>query len=66
MFQKGQRITVVNGDFSYTGVVAEDTPLMSPVQTLRLEDDRDVVHAARVHACMKSLVDSIDAVMNAK
>lgn len=65
MFQKGQRITVVNGDFSYTGVVAEDTPLMSPVQTLRLEDDRDAVHASCVHARMKSIVEALDAVMKA-
>lgn len=65
MFQKGQRITVVNGDFSYTGVVAEDSPLMSPVQTLRLEDDLDALHVARVHARMKSLIETVDAVTQA-
>ncbi|ACF34101.1 hypothetical protein BOOMER_39 [Mycobacterium phage Boomer] len=65
MFMKGQLVTVRNGDVEYTGRVAEDTPIMSPVQTLKLEDDPTMLlerHQKRI----ADLIDTAEAIWSNK
>ncbi|AYD87787.1 hypothetical protein SEA_ARCUSANGELUS_38 [Mycobacterium phage ArcusAngelus] len=59
--QKGQLVTVRNGDVEYTGRVAEDTPYMSPVQTVKLEEDPKI-RLTRMKMRIAELLISIGAV----
>ncbi|QDF19924.1 hypothetical protein HWC44_gp037 [Mycobacterium phage ThetaBob] len=61
--QKGQLVTVRNGDVEYTGRVAEDTPYMSPVQTVKLDDD-PALPLERHQKRIADLIDACDALWN--